>query len=792
MAFDDHNYPRRRGLCETTHCGGFISVSLRDHSKFLPIKKRPKGIRTWEHTTLCVCGAPWLSHALLPDGPVSANRAPSQSAVIQPPPQPPTPQPPDTGSRVPAMDRFGGVPQPVRGNAGTRRAASAARSLPHGPFAAAFANHFGPRTPYPGATTTAQASNSGLDILVACWPNTLADSEYEPPGYPARPIVIRNEHLKKYADRLDKFHLISKIQKLAAHHLYALCPADAFDESSSDDLHSQPFILLQSSLRLDVEWQASNPMKGSNANIPWIWLPGMVSPWPYRFLFDVRCPTIRQTPMLRPPCSRSTPDAHRAGRNDPLDLDCYVQYCPEPEITPILSSLLGSDAAALPPPPRPTTPPLRPITPSQQPLLIRQRSPQSQGASDDRRTDPPLNAPLPPQPPPRPPLTPLVVGVDVLEITDIIRWREFVATQVQPLARDASHVHIHGKTVEAVGACIVDLLTYFQRRSDRDEPFHMEDRRLQTRQIVRCNASDMAVESFLRDCRLISLGVRLGSSTRAITQGVGPERAALRHGCTVLTQRHHYWQQVPSSRMFRPVFLPGAMALPERIKTFHAHGIFLALHCFLLQHGPQPISIWLLLALIKGRRRCLFPSIFFCIWIPGHTISWLRGTTSIKTQPFPTCRGESPVARPNLINNHRTKEEHEGWIISAFATILLGHPAPWDVPEFIALRDAFNTALGTLRFSDTLRGLDASAFLVTIYDRRVTAVDQVADHLRFQVVSRASDLTTPYFVKLFKLRLHHYLRGVGHPSELRERLQAFGVSEQELLLVATIHSYVPT
>ncbi|KAJ6605776.1 hypothetical protein B0H10DRAFT_2228926 [Mycena sp. CBHHK59/15] len=227
------------------------------------------------------------------------------------------------------------------------------------------------------------------------------------------------------------------------------------------------------------------------------------------------------------------------------------------------------------------------------------------GASDDRRNDPPLNAPLPPQPPPQTPLTPLVVGVDVLEITDILRWREFVATQVQPLARDASHVHIHGKTVEAVGACIVDLLAYFQRRSDRDEPFHMEDRRLQTRQIVRCNASDMAVESFLRDCCLISLGVRLGSSTRAITQGVGPERAALRHGCTVLTQRHHYWQQVPSSRMFRPVFLPGAMALPERIKTFHAHGIFLALHCFLLQHGPQPISIWLLLALIKGKEAML-------------------------------------------------------------------------------------------------------------------------------------------------------------------------------------------
>ncbi|KAJ6598817.1 hypothetical protein B0H10DRAFT_2231418 [Mycena sp. CBHHK59/15] len=303
----------------------------------------------------------------------------------------------------------------------------------------------------------------------------------------------------------------------------------------------------------------------------------------------------------------------------------------------------------------------------------------------------------------------------------------------------------------------------------------------------------MAVESFLRDCRLISLGVRLGSSTREITQGVGPERAALRHGCTVLTQRHHYWQQVPSSRMFRPVFLPGAMALPERIKTFHAHGIFLALHCFLLQHGPQPISIWLLLALIKGKEAMLIPKHILLHLDPGAydiLAPWydFHQDTAVPppaeaSHPLRVFIFEYmfPAIQPNLINNHRTKEEHEGWIISAFATILLGHPAPWDVPEFIALRDAFNTALGTLRFSDTLRGLDASAFLVTIYDRRVTAVDQVADHLRFQVVSRASDLTTPYFVKLFKLRLHHYLRGVGHPSELCERLQAFGVSEQEFI-----------
>jgi hypothetical protein len=65
--------------------------------------------------------------------------------------------------------------------------------------------------------------------------------------------------------------------------------------------------------------------------------------------------------------------------------------------------------------------------------------------------------------------------------------------------------------------------------------------------------------------------------------------------------------------------------------------------------------------------------------------------------PFSQCI-HTPF-QPNLISNTRTIDEHNGWLISAFATVLLGSPAPWEHPEYLALRAGFNKAFGTVRFA---------------------------------------------------------------------------------------------
>ncbi|KAJ7026520.1 hypothetical protein C8F04DRAFT_1268040 [Mycena alexandri] len=118
---------------------------------------------------------------------------------------------------------------------------------------------------------------------------------------------------------------------------------------------------------------------------------------------------------------------------------------------------------------------------------------------------------------------------------------------------------------------------------------------------------------------VISVGVR-GTGRSSITHGAGPERAIIRHAATVLSQCHHYWQQAPSSEMFRPVFTPGAIPIPERIRTFCAHRMFLALHCLLLQHGPFLISIWLLLCLIRGKEVLLIPQNILLHMDPGPLV----------------------------------------------------------------------------------------------------------------------------------------------------------------------------
>ncbi|KAF7350247.1 hypothetical protein MVEN_01328200 [Mycena venus] len=159
-----------------------------------------------------------------------------------------------------------------------------------------------------------------------------------------------------------------------------------------------------------------------------------------------------------------------------------------------------------------------------------------------------------------------------------------------------------------------------------------------------------------------------------------------------------------------------------------------------------------------------------------------------------------PAIQPNLISNTRTLAEHEGWIITAFATILLGHPVPWDLPEYVGLCTGFHLMLGSISFAQvrrqtqiigivlnlktwTIKSLIESAFLATIYDRRVHTVDEVVKHLCFNTVSCTS--TTPYYIKLFRLRLERCMNGVGHPLELQSCLEALGtVSEQEFIASA--------
>lgn len=77
--------------------------------------------------------------------------------------------------------------------------------------------------------------------------------------------------------------------------------------------------------------------------------------------------------------------------------------------------------------------------------------------------------------------------------------------------------------------------------------------------------------------------------------------------------------------------------------------------------------------------------------------------------------------------------------------------------------------------------------MVAIYNHSVSTVDEVAEHLRFRPISRTSNGTTAFYTNLFRLRVNRYLRGTGHPSELRQRLVTLGVTDEDFVANASNH-----
>ncbi|KAJ6570006.1 hypothetical protein B0H10DRAFT_2444595 [Mycena sp. CBHHK59/15] len=745
------------------------------------------------------------------------------------------------GSLGPPLDAFRGVPAPLQGAAGTRRLASIGRTLPHGPFAAATANHSGPRRNYPPAT----ASVSLATVCVVCWPMTLP-GDYKPPGYAAPQIKIKNTHSKRYAEHFIDSGLSFQLEvpqqgsasvaefsrktteHLSSHNIsFPPCPDDTVDDTFPGDLDAQMWVLLIPRIRKDVYNFEVHPTINDNlfgyaefaklnhkfvnpksTSIPWIF----IAPRFGHMLGPVSSFSMPNSPLNGcHPCFGlrmldRLPPATRAGRNDPIDIDCYVGLCPSDDtdqnssVLPYLPPApdqIGTVLSYLPPglptstsaPPRAITPP----PPSQ--LLIRQRSPTSQNATaSDRRvrqrqTDSPLPPPAVPEdepsapiPPPCPPLIPLVLGVDVLESDVIEAWQQSIYDLAQPIMPTIRPVFIQGKTVRAVAACVLDLIIYIEcRKYDADLDFKMEDQTLAS-DILTCTTSISLISFFLP---LRMLEIRNG---RRRSGGFGPERAAMRDACLVLASRHNFWQPVPSSEMFRPVLNPTGMALPHRINTFRAHGTFLALHCFFLQHGPLPISIWVLLALIGGREAMLIPKHILLHMDPAAYDILAPWYDWHQDMPIPPIGQPSHPLRlfiyehmvgiqPSIISDVRTKDEHDGWIISAFAALLLGHPDPWKHPEFIALKEGFNIGIKSMRFTDTIRSRGVLPFLVAIYDRRVKTVEDVSKHLHFDIINRASGSTTAYFAKLFELRVRRYIEAVGHPPQLR----MLEVSDEEFI-----------
>ncbi|KAJ6479988.1 hypothetical protein C8R47DRAFT_1074450 [Mycena vitilis] len=472
---NDHNYLNRRGRCGATHCGGFISG---EHTWVLATFVTPSGPAT--HTTML----------------------------------PPRQVPPLLGSSQPPMDTFLGLPAPIQGTAGTRRAVSAARTLPHGPFST-LGSHSGPRRGYPSGQ-----GDPTVEIFVLFWP-MVANRDYDPPGYPSPAIKIKNENLRRCALALEAHKLAFKVNvpatgrispaelsnqiltQLSAHG-FTMPPFPAeLEPGPADDLDGQLWGLLQATKSGDIfklgphtsihdnsfTYQAIVKLNKKFPNV----LPNAND----KHWMPVAC---RFGPLWGSLVCFSRPEAPLSGTHPcwgerllyrlpiigTLRGECYTDpaLCPVPAQTQI-QALLGNI-------PRPQTPPAPQV-------LIRQRSPhQHDPPSPERRVrrrreaptpitiedhtdvdegDTPNHVPLPPSPPPpgppsppppppppRPLPAPLEHGVDIFGTDTIVNWHRSFLDSIYPLPAQVPHLYLHAKTIAAAAECLIDLLVHVERR----------------------------------------------------------------------------------------------------------------------------------------------------------------------------------------------------------------------------------------------------------------------------------------------------------------------------------------
>jgi hypothetical protein len=88
------------------------------------------------------------------------------------------------------------------------------------------------------------------------------------------------------------------------------------------------------------------------------------------------------------------------------------------------------------------------------------------------------------------------------------------------------------------------------------------------------------------------------------------------------------------------------------------------------------------------------------------------------------------------------------------------------------------------------------ALIAAMYNRRLTSVDQLTEHLVFKTIRGSGDSTTPLFADLFGAKLIDYLAGVGHPTTRDSLLPSQVIAQDaddtllraQLLLKATTDS----
>ncbi|KAJ7133864.1 hypothetical protein C8R43DRAFT_1133106 [Mycena crocata] len=787
------NFVFRRGGFASTNCGGFHSDQER-----------------WSFLTVCVCLAAWMSHRII-SGSAAAVSTLSTTAVASPaPPSVSAPPTLSISSTLPPLTAFMGVPPPVTGSVGTRRTASALRTLPHNQVAMSSTSSYrGPRRSFPAGGSP---FSPDATLLIVFYPMVIP-GVHEPAGYGTITLKARNDNMAGILVRLHDHHLVFNVTVprsgmasptdftrqivayFAAHNLSLPQSPIPLTDTESALFVNQPWALLSPTRRHDIlTFQPHPTISASIFGYDEFVKLGkkFKHPDPARAArfgpvygpidhptFSTQDLPVEDSLTLRHACFpfRVVDGLPFANTAIPMDPQCLGPLCPSVE--PIRMAT---------PPPLPLTTLIRPRASSQSSPSIGRRvrqcpapineslllpPPPTEPSSASPPHSPAIQQHIPvivaPSPPAAPPQPPLEIGRDIARLSQVTRFQNLLQADADraqiPFIR---RFNLHALDIDSGARGVIDLLLHLHRQSVTSSgPYVLPAG------VVSCSEIS-STHSFFRSGHAIRVGV--GSRGEEISFGPGPERAVYRQAVAFAVSDHNLWQQAPSSGFIIPVFTPGAVEVPDRTALFRAHGCLLAIHCYTLGSAPLPVSIWLLLALCNGVQAMLVPKRHLAALDPSAyqiLAPWFAfgPDDTLPTNlghPFNQFLMNVMEIQPSMIASPRTQAVHDGWTVTFSSKVLLGSTTVFTHPEFRAIQIGFDVAIGNTRFLTRFTCTHGVLpLLACMYDRQVRKADDVSSQIACDIVRHADDGTTPYYGALFRLLLLRYLQGVGHPQELR-------------------------
>ncbi|GBE82503.1 hypothetical protein SCP_0408870 [Sparassis crispa] len=327
------------------------------------------------------------------------------------------------------------------------------------------------------------------------------------------------------------------------------------------------------------------------------------------------------------------------------------------------------------------------------------------------------------------------------EAEDIGEWQNIVHANLPINIDESTEVFIQASTTSLAARALQFLLLW--HFASPPAPYHQFEAALE-RALPGVVCSFVPLAALLSSKRVFEVNVGVGAA---------PEKAVLRDAIAQMTSEVRFWVEKGVYKSL--VFHSSTDHFRTRDCILKAYGFLCLMHLVNLGQGPEPVSPFLLQAVIDGRSNILIDREFILSLDPGQFAvlqpwyDW-NGTSPLTTDPKTDLGAlliEADIVIEALSLEGMDEAERNGVERTLVSRVLLGHIDPTHHPDLLAFREGLNFQLRPGQdIRKTMEGR-TKALLGALNDKE----DQQTE------VERQHELR---FAEL----LIRYLHGKGHPD----------------------------